>query len=221
MNTCFVSRYSSTPQCPSSRPNPLILYPPHGASTKVGCMWLTHTIPASSALTTRKALKMSRVHTAVVTHSHPDHTNGNERALSLTGAAFAAHPMLRPSVPLEDGGTLSIGHLRLTAQHVPGHCADHLVLYESVHRLLISGDLLFVGNVGGTDNDSDARAEWRSRLRLFAKHEGPVRRTLLRALVRLGLAWRALADRVAEACGRLSAEERRARRSAYRSVFSS
>ena len=25
MNTCFVSRYSSTPQCPSSRPKPLIL----------------------------------------------------------------------------------------------------------------------------------------------------------------------------------------------------
>jgi hypothetical protein len=38
MNTCFVSRYSSTPQCPSSRPNPDALYPPQGASTKVGCM---------------------------------------------------------------------------------------------------------------------------------------------------------------------------------------
>src|SRR3954468_14581964 len=64
MNTCLVSRYSSTPQCPSSRPKPDALYPPHGASTKVGCMWLTHTIPASSALTTRNALKMSRVQTA-------------------------------------------------------------------------------------------------------------------------------------------------------------
>ena len=84
------------------------------------------------------------------THSHPDHTNGNERALALTGAAFAAHPMLRPTVPLEDGATLSIGELRLTAHHVPGHCVDHLVLYESVHQLLITGDLLFVGKVGGT-----------------------------------------------------------------------
>ena len=71
----------------------------------------------------------------VNTHSHPDHTNGNERALAVTGAAFGAHPMLRPSVPLEDGATLNIGELRLIAHHVPGHCPDHLVLYESVHRL--------------------------------------------------------------------------------------
>ena len=31
------------------------------------------------------------------THSHPDHTNGNERALALTGAVLAAHPLLSPS----------------------------------------------------------------------------------------------------------------------------
>src|SRR5262249_61194439 len=37
-NTCFVSRYSSSPHGPSSRPNPDCLYPPQGASTYVGCM---------------------------------------------------------------------------------------------------------------------------------------------------------------------------------------
>ena len=31
------------------------------------------------------------------THSHPDHTNGNEQALALTGAALAAHPLLQPT----------------------------------------------------------------------------------------------------------------------------
>jgi glyoxylase-like metal-dependent hydrolase (beta-lactamase superfamily II) len=50
---------------------------------------------------------------------------------------------------------------------VPGHCADHVVVYESVHRLLITGDLLFVGKVGGTQNDVDARTEWRSLQRLL------------------------------------------------------
>ena len=113
-----------------------------------------------------RAQSLSITH-VINTHSHPDHTNGNERAQLLTGAAFAAHPTLRPSVPLEDGGMLSIGHLRLTAHHVPGHCDDHVVLYESVHRLLITGDLLFVGKVGGTDNDRDARTEWRSLQRLL------------------------------------------------------
>jgi hydroxyacylglutathione hydrolase len=101
------------------------------------------------------------------THSHPDHTNGNEKALTLTGASFAAHPMLSPAVALDDGRTLEIGHLHVTAHHVPGHCADHLVLYESVHRLLITGDLLFVGKVGGTQNDADGRTEWRSLQRLL------------------------------------------------------
>lgn len=113
-----------------------------------------------------RAQSLSITH-VINTHGHPDHTNGNERALSLTGAALAAHPMLRPAVPLEDGATLSIGQLRLTAHHVPGHCADHVVLYESVHRLLITGDLLFVGKVGGTPSDSDARTEWRSLQRLL------------------------------------------------------
>src|SRR6202034_568417 len=62
--TCLVSRYSSMPQGPSSRPKPDCLYPPHGASTYVGCMWFTQTIPARRAFTERMALKMSRVQTA-------------------------------------------------------------------------------------------------------------------------------------------------------------
>jgi len=101
------------------------------------------------------------------THSHPDHTNGNERAIELTGARLAAHPRMRPAVPLDDGTTLGIGELLLAAYHVPGHCDDHIALYESVHRLLITGDLLFVGKVGGTQNDEDARIEWRSLERLM------------------------------------------------------
>ena len=101
------------------------------------------------------------------THSHPDHTNGNDRALALTGAVLAAHPLMRPRVPLDDGRSLRIGELRLTAHHVPGHCPDHVVLYESVHSLLVTGDLLFVGKVGGTESNEDARMEWRSLQRLL------------------------------------------------------
>ena len=98
----------------------------------------------------------------VNTHSHPDHTNGNEQALALTGATLAAHPSLSPDVPLADGQQLPVGAWRLLALHVPGHCDDHIVLYEPVHQLLITGDLLFVGKVGGTRTDADAQTEWRS-----------------------------------------------------------
>src|SRR5688572_8572700 len=96
------------------------------------------------------------------THSHPDHVNGNDRAVELTGAPIAAHPAMQPAVPLSDGGTLPVGSLRLTTLHVPGHCADHVVLYEPTHRLLMTGDLIFVGKVGGTRSDEDARIEWHS-----------------------------------------------------------
>jgi hydroxyacylglutathione hydrolase len=101
------------------------------------------------------------------THGHPDHVNGNDRALALTQAQLAAHPDLDPDVALTDGHVLSIGDLRLTAYHVPGHCDDHLLLYESTHRLLITGDLLFVGKVGGTPDDEQARRQWRSLRRML------------------------------------------------------
>ena len=48
-----------------------------------------------------------------------------------------------------------------------GTLCDHLALYEETHRLLITGDLLFVGKVGGTTNDDDARIEWESLQQLL------------------------------------------------------
>ena len=55
-----------------------------------------------------------------------------------------------------------MGVLRLKCVHTPGHCEDHLVLYEPSNRILITGDLLFVGKVGGTQTEQDARLEWNS-----------------------------------------------------------
>ena len=105
----------------------------------------------------------------VNTHGHPDHTNGNARAVELTGAPVAAHAdaPTPPDVRLADGGDLPVGALRLRVLHVPGHCADHIVLYEPSYALLITGDLLFVGKVGGTATDEDARIEWNSLERLL------------------------------------------------------
>jgi len=106
----------------------------------------------------------------VNTHGHPDHLNGNDRAVELTGAKVAAHPRCpaAPDIPLADGQELTIGSLTLRALHVPGHAVDHLALYQPDYRLLITGDLLFVGKVGGTPTDVDARTEWDSLQRLLA-----------------------------------------------------
>ena len=104
----------------------------------------------------------------VNTHSHPDHVNGNDRAVELTGAPIAAHPSMKPALALSDGVELRVGAFRLNTLHVPGHCADHIVLYEPQHRLLITGDLIFVGKVGGTRTDEDARTEWNSLQKVLA-----------------------------------------------------
>lgn len=105
----------------------------------------------------------------VNTHGHPDHTNGNEQARALTGAPVAGHQDLPAGadVTVADGQDLAIGSLRLRCFHVPGHAADHLALYEPTWKLLFTGDLLFVGKVGGTQNDTDARTEWDSLQRLL------------------------------------------------------
>ena len=102
------------------------------------------------------------------THGHADHTNGNTQAIMLTRAKLAAHPEAasKPAVPLADGQVISIGDLRLQCFHVPGHCADHIALFESTFELLMTGDLLFVGKVGGTSDDESAWLEWQSLQRL-------------------------------------------------------
>lgn len=107
------------------------------------------------------------------THGHSDHVNGNDKARALTHAPVAAHPRLRPDVALNDGGELRVGSLTLQFMHTPGHLDDHLVVFEKNHTLLITGDLLFVGKVGGTESDEDAHAEWESLqrvLKTFPEH---------------------------------------------------
>lgn len=59
---------------------------------------------------------------------------------------------------------------------------------------------------------------WRSRIRLFEKHYSPLKRTLARWIIRLGMRYQiARADR-AQAAGRLSTDEHAALIEAYRTV---
>lgn len=115
---------------------------------------------------TAQGIRISHV---INTHSHPDHTNGNAKAIDLTGAPLAAHPgsPTMPEVPLVDGQELAVGGVTLRCFHAPGHCPDHLVLHEPFHHLLITGDMLFVGKVGGTSTEDDAKIQWEGLQRLL------------------------------------------------------
>jgi glyoxylase-like metal-dependent hydrolase (beta-lactamase superfamily II) len=111
-----------------------------------------------------------RISHVVNTHGHPDHINGNDQAVALTEALVAAHADVpaRIDVPLADESVLRVGDFSLRFIHTPGHAADHLVIFEPLHRLLITGDLLFVGKVGGTRTEADTQTEWASLQRLLA-----------------------------------------------------
>ncbi|MEM7234716.1 MAG: hydroxyacylglutathione hydrolase family protein [Planctomycetota bacterium] len=111
----------------------------------------------------------------ICTHSHPDHTNGNEEAQSLCAApiaAFRSSP-IRPQLALEDDQLLPIGDFSLRVLHTPGHCDDHIVLYNAEHQLVITGDLIFVGKVGGTQTAAQTRTEFESIQRVLQEVPAP------------------------------------------------
>jgi hydroxyacylglutathione hydrolase len=120
-------------------------------------------------LVERAAEQQLQVKFVINTHGHADHTNGNDKAVELTRAPVAGHRGLPtpPDVSLADGQEIALGALRLRFTEVPGHADDHLAVYEATYDLLITGDLLFVGKIGGTRSDTDARTEWDSLQRLL------------------------------------------------------
>jgi len=120
-------------------------------------------------LVDRAAAQGLRVETIVNTHGHADHTNGNDRAEELTGAPLAAFEGAAsgPDRPLADGDTIRVGSIEIRVLHVPGHADDHLLLYLPAQRVAITGDLLFVGKIGGTATEESARLEYDSLARVL------------------------------------------------------
>lgn len=73
------------------------------------------------------------------------------RAGSRQAAAYAI-PFEQPPDPsshFADGQELSLGSLRFTVMHAPGHAPGHVVLHG--HGVAFVGDCLFAGSVGRTD----------------------------------------------------------------------
>jgi hydroxyacylglutathione hydrolase len=87
----------------------------------------------------------------VNTHSHSDHTQGNDTVTDSTGAkviAYAKSPVPK-GIGVKHGDTFEVGTLKIKAIHTPGHCPDHICLL--VDGKLLTGDTLFVGECGRTD----------------------------------------------------------------------
>ena len=86
------------------------------------------------------------------THSHSDHTVGNEELRSLLGAKTVGHLSSRIDVDLtvEQGSVLCVGGVSIEIIHTPGHTPDSICLLVDKMKLL-TGDTLFVGECGRTD----------------------------------------------------------------------
>ena len=106
----------------------------------------------------------------LVTHGHDDHTNGNAEMVRLTDATIGAYAksVERPDLPLKDGDSVMIGSIEIRVFHVPGHTEDHLLFHLPAQKVAITGDLLFVGKIGGTMGEAPARAEYESLRRVLA-----------------------------------------------------
>ncbi len=92
--------------------------------------------------------------TIVNTHGHGDHTAGNAKLKSLTGADIIIHKLDGDRYPgadilLCDEKTLQLGDVTFDVIHTPGHTPGGICLYAQGN--LFTGDTLFVGDSGRTD----------------------------------------------------------------------
>jgi len=97
------------------------------------------------------------------THSHGDHTAGNQDIKSAFGAKIVAHKLSRiaKDIGVVDGDVVQIGEIRVSVIHTPGHSPDSICLLFD--DKLLTGDTLFVGECGRTDlSDGSARDMYHS-----------------------------------------------------------
>jgi len=90
----------------------------------------------------------------VNSHGHGDHTAGNAKLKSLTGAKIIIHERDADRYPgadilLSDQKTLQLGEITFEIIHTPGHTPGGICLHAQGN--LFTGDTLFVGDSGRTD----------------------------------------------------------------------
>jgi len=103
--------------------------------------------------------------TIVTTHRHPDHWQALEAMAKATRAETVAHIEDAPGLPIapsmlvSHGDTVRVGDARLSVIHLRGHTPGSIALrYDAGGALagephLFTGDSLFPGGPGNTDND--------------------------------------------------------------------
>lgn len=94
----------------------------------------------------------------LITHSHYDHIQQVKELFDATNAAVYVHKEDSEEIrnqgigkirTIDEGNTINIGKIKIKVLHTPGHTPGS-VCYLFDNKL-ITGDTLFVGNIGRTD----------------------------------------------------------------------
>ena len=93
--------------------------------------------------------------------SHPERVLSPEFAATLEGMEFIEPKDVRE---LRNGELLELVGLNFKAIHAPGHTAGSL-MFEVSDELLISGDVLFAGSIGRTDQPTGSSKDMEQTLR--------------------------------------------------------
>jgi hydroxyacylglutathione hydrolase len=114
-----------------------------------------------------------RITDVIDTHLHADHVSGNRVLAQATGARIWLHESADVHFAfnaLRDGQVLHLGQLLIEVVHTPGHRPESVCLLVTnpprspMPSILLSGDTLFVGDVGRPDfgGPDGARAQFDS-----------------------------------------------------------
>ncbi|MGK5628722.1 MBL fold metallo-hydrolase [Streptomyces sp. URMC 123] len=122
---------------------------------------------ASEPRTLLNLIGESGVASVVTTHQHADHWGALAEIVDATGARTYAGRLDAEGIPVptdvlvDDGDTITVGRVELTARHLVGHTPGSIALvYDDPHGHphVFTGDCLFPGGVGNTHDDPEAFA---------------------------------------------------------------
>jgi len=120
-------------------------------------------VPQYLGLARQQGLQITHI---LETHTHADHVSGATRLAARTGATILIHRNALVTYPhgdVDDTEEIVIGPARMRVLHTPGHSLDSISVLvceaqgNETPRLL-SGDTLFVGEVGRPDLHGDQAA---------------------------------------------------------------
>lgn len=106
----------------------------------------------------RAAKDQSKIKYVFETHFHADFVSGHLDLKARTGAQIVFGPNARPAyeaVIAEDGQVFRVGNCKVKAIHTPGHTMESttylLIDEQGKEHGLVTGDTLFIGDVGRPD----------------------------------------------------------------------